>query len=108
MQGIRDRSYLDGRLHHGRHIQSGTDEMAILERGWRGERIRLGEESWLKQQHLVRRGRIIQSGTDEMAILERGWRGERIRLGEESWLKQQHLVRRGRIPIAGQTVSKIG
>ena len=24
---------IDGRLHHGRHIQSGTDEMAILERG---------------------------------------------------------------------------
>ena len=36
MQGVHDRSCLDGRLHNGRYIQSGTDEMAILECGWDG------------------------------------------------------------------------
>ena len=32
--------------------------MVILERGWRRERIRLGEKTWLKQQHGIWRGRI--------------------------------------------------
>ena len=31
--------------------------MVILERGWRRERIRLGEKSWLKQQHGIWRAR---------------------------------------------------
>ena len=29
--------------------------MAVLECGWRGERIRLGKESWLEQHNRVRR-----------------------------------------------------
>ena len=51
VQGVCDRSCLDGRLHDRRHIQSRKDQVAVLEGGLRGKRIRLGKESWLEQQH---------------------------------------------------------
>ena len=36
--------------------------MVILERGWRREGIRLGEKSWLKQQHGISTPRQTASG----------------------------------------------
>ena len=35
----------------GRDIQSRTEQVVVLECGWRCERIRFGKKSWLEQQH---------------------------------------------------------
>ena len=37
----------------GGDIQSRTDQIIVLECGWRREGIRLGEESWLEKQHRI-------------------------------------------------------
>ena len=49
MQGVSDRSCPDVWLHDVGDIQSGADQMVILERGWRRRGIRLEEKSCLKQ-----------------------------------------------------------
>ena len=56
MQGVCNRSCFDGRIHQRWHIQPRADQVAVLECGWRDERIRLGKRSRLEQQHRVRRG----------------------------------------------------
>ena len=49
MQGVRDRSCLDGFLHNRWDIQSRTDQVDVLECRWGCERIQLGEKPWLEQ-----------------------------------------------------------